>query len=57
MSTRNMPFYIEDRKDTTKLYSFAFWPGVIINPQWLELPISRTNFYGPKDVRAIVVRL
>ena len=29
----------------------------IINPQWLELPISRTNFYGPNDVRAIEVRL
>ena len=26
-------------------------------PQWLELPISRTKFYGPKDVRAIEVRL
>ena len=29
----------------------------MINPQWLELPISRTIFYGPKDVRAIEVRL
>ena len=29
----------------------------MINPQWLELPMSRTNFYGPKDVRAIEVRL
>ena len=29
----------------------------MINPQWLELPISRTNFHGPKDVRAIEVRL
>ena len=27
------------------------------NPQWLELPMSRTIFYGPKDVRAIEVRL
>ena len=26
-------------------------------PQWLELPMSRTIFYGPKDVRAIEVRL
>ena len=24
------------------------------NPQWLELPIPPTKFYGPKDVRAIV---
>ena len=29
----------------------------MINSQWLELPISRTNFYGPKNVRAIEVRL
>ena len=29
----------------------------MINPQWLELPMSRTIFYGPKDVRAIEVRL
>ena len=28
----------------------------MINFQWLELPISRTNFYGAKDVRAIEVR-
>ena len=29
----------------------------MINPQCLELPMSRTNFHGPKDVRAIEVRL
>ena len=29
----------------------------MINLQWLELPISRTNFNGPKDVRAIEVQL
>ena len=29
----------------------------MINPQWLELPMSRTNFHGPKDFRAIEVRL
>ena len=29
----------------------------MISPQWLELPMSRTNFHGPKDVRAIEVRL
>ena len=29
----------------------------MINPQWLELPVSRTIFYGPKDVRSIEVRL
>ena len=40
-----------------KLSLFASWPGAMNNPQWLELPISRTKFYGPKDVRAIKVRL
>ena len=29
----------------------------MINPRWLELPLSRTIFYGPKDVQAIEVRL
>ena len=29
----------------------------MINPQWLELPMSQTNFHCPKDVRAIEVRL
>ena len=30
-----------------KLSPFGSWPGAMINPQWLELPISRTNFHGP----------
>ena len=29
----------------------------MINLQWLELPVSWTNFHGPKDVRAFEVRL
>ena len=29
----------------------------MINPLWLELPMSRTNFHGPEDVRAIAVQL
>ena len=29
----------------------------MINPQWLEQPIYRTIFHGPKAVRAIEVRL
>ena len=51
---------IEDRKKkkkTPNLSPFASWPCVLINPQWLELPISRTNFHGPNDVWAIKVRL
>ena len=27
----------------------------MINPQWLELPMCRTDFHGPKAVRAIEV--
>ena len=30
---------------------------ITCNPQWLELPMSLTNFHGPKDVRALEVRL
>ena len=48
---------VEDGKDFPKLSPFASWPGVMINPQWLELHMSRTNFHGPKDLRAIEVRL
>ena len=29
----------------------------IIDPHWLELPLSRTNFHGPEGVRATEVRL
>ena len=27
------------------------------NPHWIELPLSATNFHGPKGVRATEVRL
>ena len=45
-------YYIEDRKYIPCLLSV-----VMINPQWLELPMSRTNLHGPKDVRVIEVFL
>ena len=48
---------VENRKDFPKLSLFASWTGAMTNPQWLELPMFRTNFHGPKDVRAIEVRL
>ena len=54
MSTHNIPLL---EKNNPELSPFASWPGAVINPQWLELPMSRTNFHGPKDVRAIEVRL
>ena len=48
---------VKEIKKIPKLSIFASWPGIMINPQWPELPMSRTIFYGPKDVRAIEVRL
>ena len=48
---------VENWKDFPKLSLFASWTGAMINPQWLELPMARTIFHGPKDVRAIEVRL
>ena len=50
-------FCIKTKKKIHKLSPFASCLGTIINPQWLELPMSRTHFHGPKDVRAIEVRL
>ena len=40
-----------------KLSPFASWPGCMINPQSLDLPMSRINFHAPKDVRATEVLL
>ena len=58
MNTLNIPvFLIKDQKDIPKLSPFASWPGIMINPQWLELPMSRTYFHGPKDIRAIEAQL
>ena len=36
---------------------FAILSGTMINHQWLELPISRISYHGPKDFRAIEVRV
>ena len=49
-------YFIENRADIPKLSIFASWPPAMFNPQWLELPMSRTNFHGSKDVRTIEVR-
>ena len=58
MSTLNIQLFCrKSRKKNPKLSLFASWPGTMINSQWLELPMSRTFVYGPKDVRAIEVRL
>ena len=41
------------RVHSTKSVVLSTYDGIIINPQWLERPMSRTISYGPKDVRAI----
>ena len=54
MRTHNIPLLSR----ISKRYLFsASWPGAFINPHWLELPLSRNNFHGPKGVLAIEVRL
>ena len=53
MRTHIIPPY--NRKSKRSL--LCLLTGTIVNPHWLELPLSRTNFYGPKGVRAIEVRL
>ena len=50
-------YFIEDRKEIPEESPFASWYVAVINPQWFELPMSRTNFHGHKDIRAIEVRL
>ena len=55
--TQHIIIFIENQKDMTKLSPFASCPGTIINPQWLELPVSRIHFHGPKDVWAIEILL
>ena len=37
--------FIEDRTYIPKSSPFASWLGAMINPQWLELPMSRTNVF------------
>ena len=38
-------------------FASASWLAAMINRQWFELTISRINFLGPKDIRAIEVRM
>ena len=57
MSTLNIPFLSKRSKKCTKKLLFASWHGPMINSQWLEQPISRTNFHCHNEVRAIEVRL
>ena len=61
MSTLNIQLLCRKLKKKKKRKSLNYChllpDGTIINPQWLEPPMSRTIFYGPKDVQAIEVRL
>ena len=50
-------FRNEIEKTSLNYVYFAFWSGALINPQWLELLVSRTNLHGLQDVRAIEVWL
>ena len=56
MSTLNIQLLCRKSKKKSLNYRHLL-PGTIINPQRLEPPMSRTIFYGPKDIRAIEVRL
>ena len=42
------------RRDIPKLSLFSLRPGAMIKPQWLEQPLYRTDFHGPKDVGTIL---
>ena len=54
MSALNMTIFYRRSKKPRKVSPFASLPDAMINPQVLELPMSKTNFYGPKDVQVIV---
>ena len=57
MSTLNIQLLCRRSIDFPELAIFASRPGAMINLDWLELPMARTIFHGPKGVRAIEVRL
>ena len=55
MSTLNIQLLCRRSTDFPELAIFASQPGAMINLHWLELPMARTLFHGPKGVRAIEV--
>ena len=57
MSTLNIQLLCRSLTDFPEIAIFASRPGAMINLHWLELPIARTIFHGPKGVRAIEVPL
>ena len=57
MSTLNIQLLCRGSIDFPELAIFASGPGAMITLDWLEQPMARTIFHGPKGVRAIEVRL
>ena len=57
MSTLNIQLLCRRSIDFRELAIFVSRPGGMIYLHWLELPMVRTIFHGPKGVRAIEVRL
>ena len=57
MSILNIPLLCRWSKRFPKLSPFDSWPGAMTNAQSFELPISRINFYSPKDVRVTEILL
>ena len=57
MRTLTIPLFYRRLKRRLKSFSFASKPGAMINPQCLELPMSRTHFHGSKEIRAVEIRL
>ena len=57
MITLNIPLFYRRSKRHPYVIPICLLTCATINPQWLELPVSRTNFHSPKDVRAIEVPL
>ena len=57
MSTHNIQLLCRRSINFPELAISASRPDAMINLHWLELPMARTVFHGPKGVRAIEVRL
>ena len=57
MSTLNIQLLCRRSIYFIELAIFASRPGAMSNLHWLELPMARTIFHGPKGVRAIEIRL
>ena len=54
MRTHNMPYML---KKIEKLFLLCHLTWRYNQPSLARIPLSRTNFYGPKGIRAIEVLL